>query len=105
MKRGTTPTLKVKLIPLPEHIATVEFLFKQEPTETAPELLKKTYPSDDVTLVDGVYHLTFTAGETRRFQGDSRFYLDVRPRLLSGAIPETETVTLTMKSTLFEEDL
>lgn len=104
MKRGTTPTLKVELIQALENIGTVEFLFKQEPTEEAPALLKKTYPSETVTLSNNVFYLAFTAAETRCFRGDSRFYLDVRPTLLTGAIPETETVMLTMKGTLFEED-
>ena len=49
MKRGTTPTLPVRIKLKESDITSIEFLFKQVKSETAPETLKKIYPSEDVS--------------------------------------------------------
>ena len=104
MKRGTTPTLPVRIKLKASDITSIEFLFKQIKAETAPETLKKTYPSEDVTFNDEyqIFEVAFTEEETRLFAEDKPFYMDTRIVLINGKIPETPIVTLKMHPTLFE---
>lgn len=104
MKRGTTPTLLIKIGVEPDIIQEIIFLFKQKCSETAEATLTKVYPSEFVTYSDGVYHVRWTQEETRLFDEELLFYMDTRIVLTDGKIPETRIVTLKMNKTLFEED-
>ena len=105
MKRGTTPTFRVRLNYDDLSVfASVDFLFKQSNTEAenVPKILK-TYPSDDVQLVDGAYEISFSEAESRTFAPDSVVYLDVRPTTVSGSIPRTPMSTIRVAPTLYKE--
>lgn len=104
MKRGTTPTLPVRVGVDSSDIETIEFLFKQEKSESAEEILLKEYPGDDVEYNDtyNVFEVAFSSDDTWLFAEDEPFYMDTRITLTSGKIPETPIVTLRMHPTLFE---
>ena len=104
MKRGTTPTLPVRLKLQTSDIAQVDFLFKQIKSETAPEILLKTYPGEDVTYNTDhdIFEISFSETDTRLFTEDEPFYMDTKITLVNGKIPETPIVTLRMHPTLFE---
>lgn len=104
MKRGTTPTLPVRLKCQNTDINSIEFLFKQQKSEFAPALLLKTYPDDGVNYDQETdcYNISFSEAETRLFAEDEPFYMDTRIILITGSIPETPIVTLRMHPTLFE---
>ena len=104
MKRGTTPTLPVRLKINNADVASAIFLFKQEKSETAPAILTKTYP-DDVNYDElrSVYCVEFTEDETWLFTEDKPFFMDTKITLTNGKIPETPIVTLRMHPTLFAE--
>ena len=104
MKRGTTPTLPVRLKLKITDIESIEFLFKQIKAESAPEILKKVYPGDDVEFNEdtGLFGIAFSEADTRLFAEDEPFYMDTRIVLVNGKIPETPIVTLRMHPTLFE---
>ena len=104
MKRGTTPTLPVRLKLRASDIAQVDFLFKQIKSETAPEILLKTYPGEDVNYDTDhdIFEISFSEADTRLFTEDEPFYMDTKITLVNGKIPETPIVTLRMHPTLFE---
>lgn len=106
MKRGTTPVLPVHFNINNDDVETIEFLFKQEKSESAPEILLKTYPSGDVEYKESsnIYNVAFTSDETRLFAEDEPFYMDTRITMTGGSIPETNIVTLRMHPTLFAQD-
>lgn len=105
MKRGTTPTLPVRLKLRNSDIETIQFLFKQQKSETADEILMKEYPGEDVSYDDecGCYKISFSEADTRLFAEDEPFYMDTKIILVGGTIPETPIVTLRMHPTLFED--
>lgn len=72
MKRGTTPTLPVRLKLRIQDIESIEFLFKQIKAESAPEILKKVYPSEEVEFNDetGLFGIIFSEADTRLFTED-----------------------------------
>jgi len=101
IKRGTTPTLRVKINVSDVGIFDrVDFLFKQGYQDGAPQVLK-TYPSGDVELVNGVYVIKFSEGETRVFVPNANVLLDVRPVMANGGIPRTPIKTLQIAPTLY----
>ena len=105
MKRGTTPVLPVHFSINNDDVETIEFLFKQEKSESAPEILLKTYPGEDVEYKESynIYNVAFTSEETRLFAEDQPFYMDTRITMTGGSIPETPIVTLRMHPTLFAQ--
>lgn len=104
MKRGTTPALPVRLKCRHTDVDTIEFLFKQQKSESAPAILLKTYPDGGVTFDDEkeLYLISFSEADTWLFAEDEPFYMDTKITLISGQIPETPIVTLRMHPTLFE---
>lgn len=106
MKRGTTPILPVRCNINNNDVETIEFLFKQEKSESAPNTLLKLYPSEEVEYKEScnVYNIAFTEDETRLFAEDEPFYMDTRITMVGGSIPETNIVTLRMHPTLFAQD-
>jgi len=105
MKRGTTPVLPVHFSINNDDVETIEFLFKQEKSESAPELLLKTYPGEvEYDESRNMYNVAFTSDETWLFAEDEPFYMDTRVTMIGGSIPETPIVTLRMHPTLFEHD-
>ena len=106
MKRGTTPILPVRIKISNSDIQSIEFLFKQEKSERAPETLKKVYPGDSIEFDEehNIYNISFTEEDTRLFLEDEPFYMDTRITMTGGSIPETPIVTLRMHPTLFEDE-
>ena len=72
MKRETTPTLPVRLKLRTQDVESIEFLFKQIKAETAPEILKKVYPGEDVEFnpETGLFGISFSEADTRLFTED-----------------------------------
>lgn len=102
MKRRTTPVLEVTVDIPDEVVVEIQFIFKQERDEKAPELLLKTYPGD-VKREDGVYRIPMSADDTALFNGRSPFYMDTRIVDAVGNVPETPIITLYMSETLFSD--
>lgn len=102
MKRGTTPSLPVRIDLDLSTVAHIAFVFKQNDSEAAPAILTKTYP-DDVSVSDGVLYIPFSDSETRLFSSERPFFMDTRIVLQSGKIPQTNISKLYMKGTLFSE--
>lgn len=103
VKRGTTPTIRIKLNTEDVSIfKTVEFLFKAQNTENDNvPYVKKVYPGGGVELNNGVFEIYFDEAETRAFAPDSSVYIDVRPITAQGKIPRTPIRTLRVAPTLF----
>lgn len=104
MKNGTTTTLPVRIKLNSEDIQSIVFLFKQEKSHLAPDILIKNYPGD-VTYNDEcqTFEIPFTEEDTWLFAENELFYMDIKITLISGAIPETPIVTLRMHPTLFSK--
>lgn len=107
IKRGTTPHLSVRFNGLDEDAAveSIEFLFKQHASESAPALLKKRYPDNVQREESGIYRIFFTAEETRRFAPGKYMHMDTRITLAGGDIPPTSIVTVMVTPTLFSEEM
>lgn len=105
MKRGTTPTLKVKINIDISQFSSVEFLFKQTITEEdISTSILKVYPTTQgLTYENGIFYIPFTEQETYNFIPNKSFYLDTRPITLTGSILATEIVEIPMNPTLFGE--
>lgn len=104
MKRGTTPTLRVKLETDDASVfATVEFLLKQDDSEDPGVQVLKTFPSQFVTFdqESGAFLVRYTEEETRMFLPNSFAYMDVRPTLSDGTIVPTEIERVRITPTLF----
>ena len=97
MKHGTTPTLAVKLGLTPEEVQTVSFAFRSSACESIPNVVEKKWPEDEGVAYDeetARWLITLTAEETWRFEAGFPAYMDVRPVLLNGCVPETAIVKL-----------
>lgn len=102
MKRRTTPTLEVSILDLNiTDIESIDFIFKATHSETAPAIVKKSYP-DDVTYDEAtkLFQIPFTEKETLLFTG-KLYYMDTRPITKGGDIIPTEIATDNVKPTLF----
>lgn len=107
MKRGTTPTLPVRVNIDNASTASVTFVFKQTKEEDATALVTKEWPTDEEVTYDSEkerYLIEWTEAETRLFVADQVFFMDTKVVLNSGKIPETNIVMLRMNPTLFEEE-
>jgi len=104
MKRGTTPVLKIKIGDIPNsNISTIEFLFKQVESESAPALVEKDYPGADVdyNATSNRYHVSLTEAESRLFLECRNFFMDTRVTLSNGKIVPTKIAKLFADKTLF----
>lgn len=102
MKNGTTSILPVRFRLKGTDIESIVFLFKQEKSNTAPEILVKNYPGDVEYKEDSnIFEVPFTESDTWLFAEDEPFYMDTKVTLIRGSIPETPIVTLRMHPTLF----
>lgn len=104
MQRGRSSTLQLSICNLDlEDIERIDFMFKQERSENCEVKVLKTYPSESVFVdPDGVFNLLWTPEETRTFDPNKTFYMDVRPIDKDGHKLETVMVILTMNDTLFK---
>lgn len=104
MKRGTTPCLVVAIKPIDfEAIDHVDFLFRQDNSETSCPKLEKQYPTDVTYDAEReAFLVPLTQEETRRFAPNRNVYMDTRIVLTDGHIPATPIVKLYMHPTLFE---
>lgn len=105
MKIRTTPTLKISIPKIDiADVDSIEFLFKSNHSEKAPAIIKKSYPEEvSFDTESGYFLLSFTEQETLLFTG-SLAYMDTRPHLKGGKIPNTKIVSIDIESTLFGED-
>lgn len=105
IKRGTTPALTVRLKGLcgGAAVESVEFVFKQECSESAPELVRRSWPGEVVRLGRGAYRVPFSEAETRLFQAGRYMYMDTRVKLAGGGIVSAPVEALMVRPTLFEE--
>jgi len=106
MKRGTTPVLKVKIDRVENSdILKIEFLFKQVDSESAPEVLLKEYPGEDVSYDSQTdrYTINLTEEESRKFLEERFCYMDTRITLTNGKIPPTTIEKVMAHKTLFQE--
>lgn len=104
MKRGTTPTLRVKF--LTENIsgiARIDFLLKQDEVEGQGVQVLKRYPGEDVTFDSdaGVFLIKYTEEETRLFAPNTFIYMDTLPVLSNGNVVATEIERIRVTPTLF----
>ena len=97
MKHGTTPTLAVKLGLTPEEVQAVSFAFRSSPCESIPNVVEKKWPEDEGIAYDegtARWLITLTSEETWRFTVGKSVFMDVRPVLENGCVPETALVQL-----------
>lgn len=104
-KRGTTPTIPVTISAITDItlINTIEFIFKQRPSENAEKIILKTYPTNvTYDTANKIFYVYFTDAETRLFLPDKNFYMDTKITYVGGKIPKTKIVELYMNKTLFQ---
>ena len=104
MKRGTTPTLPIRIRMSFENIKSIEFIFKEQPSEYAKSLLYKIFDKnipvlekEDSSFVVGV---KLTAEETMKLPA-GEIYIDTRIVLEGDVIPKTKMVKKDVLDTLF----
>lgn len=106
MKRGTTPTLPIRINADIENIQIIEFIFSTK-VKLGREILRKKFeepfPLDNDYADEGfVILVPFTASETMRFESEYAF-MDTRIVFNNGTIPQTEIKKINIKDTLFKE--
>ncbi len=104
IKRGTTPVISVRFEGLDADVASAEFVFKQECSEDAPELVKKRWPGEAARAENGVFRLPFSEEETRLFAARRYVYMDARLRLAGGGVAAAPVAALMVQPTLFAEE-
>jgi hypothetical protein len=101
-KRGTTPTLPVTVDVDISTVSKIEFIFKQQNSESSTKLVLKTYPTDvEYDSTKKLFYVYFTEDETRKFIENRPFYMDTRITYTGGKIPKTPIIELMMNNTLF----
>lgn len=105
MKRGTTPTIPIKINMPFDNVERVEFIFKPYLSECANTLLHKVFDGN-IPIKDGdtsesfTVELDLTAEETMQlYAGD--VYMDTRIVLTGNIIPATQIVKVNITETLF----
>lgn len=106
MKRGTTPTLPIKIKMPFGNVKSIEFIFKKDVSEYSNTLLYKAFENNIPVKEQGddyfVVELSLTAEETMRLSvGD--VYMDTRVILTGDLIPETQIVKFNVNDTLFRQ--
>ena len=101
-KRGTTPTLPVTVNVDISTVNKIEFIFKQQNSESSAKLVLKTYPTDvEYDSTNKLFYIYFTEEETRKFIENKPFYMDTKIVYTGGKIPKTPIIELMMNNTLF----
>ena len=105
MKRGTTPLLCFSHDLDLSTVERIDFLFKQERSEAAPGLLKKTWlpEGNQVLEENGIFQIPFTLEESRLFLEGRPFFCDPRITLAGGKIPQSAILQITCRDTLWGE--
>jgi hypothetical protein len=106
MKRGTTPTLPIKIKMPFSNVKSIEFIFKKDVSEYSNALLYKAFenniPVKEQSDIEFVVELSLTAEETMRLSvGD--VYMDTRIILTGDLIPETKIIKVNINDTLFRQ--
>ena len=105
VKRGTTPTLPIRInIPF-ENIKHIDFIFKRQKSENYPKLLEIGFDfPETIVEVDGdsfIINAELSKEETRKLiQG--KVFMDTQIIFNNGKIPPTEIVELNIGETLFK---
>lgn len=106
MKRGTTPTLPIKINMPFDNIKSIEFIFCKDKTEYSNTLLYKAFedniPVKEQRDNDFVVELSLTAEETMRLSAGD-VYMDTRIVLTGGLIPDTSIEKVNISDTLFRQ--
>lgn len=107
MKRGTTPTIPIRINMPFDNVIRVEFIFKKIASEYAQTLLHKVFEGEipirqGDTTENFIVDLNLTADETMNLSvGD--IYMDTRIVLTGDLIPATKIVKMNVSETLFRE--
>lgn len=97
MKHGTTPTLAVKLALTPEELKSLSFAFRSSECEAISNLFEKCWPEDPCVSYDEEQErwlISLTSEETWMFSTGRNIFMDVRPVLLNGCVPDTAILKL-----------
>lgn len=107
MKRGTTPTLPIRINMPFDNVQRVEFIFKKVPSEYGKTLLYKIFEKE-IPIREGdtsksfIVDVSLTAEETMSLPA-GEVYIDTRITLTGNLIPKTNMVKSDVKETLFRE--
>ena len=110
MKRNTTPTVPIRINMPFDDVQAIDFVFKYEKNDYAPELLRVTYGTREKIPVevssDGKsFKVLMKLGkeDTRKLVA-GKVYMDTDITLSGGITPETSVVEIDdIKETLFGE--
>lgn len=97
MKHGTTPTLAVNLALTPEEVQSISFAFRSSEYESAPNLLVKCWPEEECITYDRTHKrwlIVLTSEETWNFRLGEKIFMDVRPVLANGCVPDIAIISL-----------
>ncbi len=105
VKRGTTPTLVIRLETVDMSLVKrIDFVFKEQKNEHSKALITKNYPENgDYDEENNKILLKFSDKETRLFTANSTVYMDTRIILNDGSIPKTSIAEFDINPTLFAE--
>ncbi len=104
MKHGTTPTLAIKLALTPEELQSVSFAFRPAICEAVPNLIAKSWPDDDTVSYEDTQErwlIALSPEETWRFAAGTKVFMDVRPVLANGCVPDAAIVCLGLATPSF----
>lgn len=87
IKRGTNTTLPVKITGVDwDDVSKVEFVFKQEQSESAAAVKTAVYtPSGAISRDGDVIYIPWTNEETYAFKRSAGYYMDTRISLASSS--------------------
>lgn len=114
IKRNATAVIPIEVgIPV-DDIVSIEFLFKKEKNPSAPELLKKSFKKEDLSIPEGNSNengftmlLTLSPEETYRLEV-GKVYMDTLAVLTDGTVPvipiaEVDDVLQTLYSEVYKD--
>lgn len=106
MKPLTTCILSVRIKDLDNSLVEkIDFIFRTSKNRYSRLILKKKWneQSSDVTHDEknNTYNISFKTDETELFASDSEFWLDIRPVLKDGSVPEVGILRKHVSPTLF----
>ena len=107
MKQGVNTHLSVLLDGITDYwdsLDKIEVAFSQ--FKNGKIIKKDVWRADStgtITRNGDIIYIPWTRAETKLFNEDSAFYMDIRPTLLSGDDIRVEPTQLVMTWTLFEE--
>lgn len=99
MKPGATTVLKITVDTVTSQPTSAVFRFSQTKTQGDPINVEKSLGSG-VTFANGVFSITLSETETRKFKEYSTIYMDSKITV-NGAVLPTEIIPIEVYGTLF----